>query len=49
VKKEHENKHGGMKKHGMAHGKSMGKKEPGFGAKLGKHAGKVNIEGPHGK
>lgn len=49
--KEHESKHesmGGKHHEGKRHG--MGKKESGFGAKLGKHhMGKAKMEGPHGK
>jgi hypothetical protein len=38
---------GGKHSHGKHHG--MGKKEAGFGAKLGKSHGKSGLEGPHKK
>jgi hypothetical protein len=48
--KEHEERmkreeHMGGKHHSKHHG--MGKKEAGFGAKLGRHKGKMSMEGPH--
>jgi hypothetical protein len=42
----HEHEHMGGKHHaGKHHG--LGKKESGFGAKLGKMKGKTEMEGPH--
>jgi hypothetical protein len=41
-------KHMGSKHKGMHHG-GMGKKMHGFSASLGKHKGKLSMEGPHHK
>lgn len=50
-KEEHKGGHKMGGKHGMHHGGAvMGKKEHGFGAKIGKHMGKsTKMEGPHEK
>jgi hypothetical protein len=52
MKEKHEGHHMGAK-HGGGKHHGMGKKEMGFGAKLGKEHGKGHmgkgIEGPHGK
>lgn len=46
-RQEERKEHMGGKRHKMHHG--MGKKEHGFGAKLGKHKGGLKMEGPHHK